>query len=75
MADVVSRTATTATTPVVEDADIPAGLHINAIGSYQPHVRAGAAVRHGGAVVASWTSAARRGGDFLQAIDGAVSGR
>lgn len=37
-ADIVS-TATTATTPVFRDQDLKPGAHINAIGSYKPHVR------------------------------------
>jgi ornithine cyclodeaminase len=37
-ADVVC-TATTATTPVFADAAIAPGTHINAVGSYKPHVR------------------------------------
>ncbi len=36
-ADIVC-TATTAVNPVFEDADVRKGTHINAIGSYQPHV-------------------------------------
>jgi len=36
-ADIVSA-ATTATTPAFDDADLKPGAHINAIGSYQPHV-------------------------------------
>jgi ornithine cyclodeaminase len=36
-ADIVC-TATTAVKPVFEDADLHKGAHINAIGSYQPHV-------------------------------------
>ncbi len=37
-ADIVC-TATVSSTPVFEDADIMPGTHINAIGSYQPHVQ------------------------------------
>lgn len=37
-ADIVS-TATTSATPVFRDADLKAGVHINAIGSYKPHIR------------------------------------
>ncbi|MEM7455001.1 MAG: ornithine cyclodeaminase [Planctomycetota bacterium] len=37
-ADIVCST-TTAQTPVFDDADIGPGTHINAVGSYQPHVR------------------------------------
>ena len=32
-------TATPSATPVFEDRDLPLGVHINAIGSYQPHVQ------------------------------------
>jgi ornithine cyclodeaminase/alanine dehydrogenase-like protein (mu-crystallin family) len=37
-ADIVS-TATTSRTPVFRDEDLKPGVHINAIGSYKPHVR------------------------------------
>jgi ornithine cyclodeaminase/alanine dehydrogenase-like protein (mu-crystallin family) len=37
-ADIVS-TATTSATPVFSDRDLKPGVHINAIGSYKPHVR------------------------------------
>ncbi len=37
-ADVIS-TATTSATPVFADADLKPGVHINAVGSYKPHVR------------------------------------
>jgi ornithine cyclodeaminase/alanine dehydrogenase-like protein (mu-crystallin family) len=37
-ADVIC-TATTADTPVFDDADLAPGVHINAVGSYKPHVR------------------------------------
>ena len=37
-ADVVC-TATTSETPVFDDADLAPGTHINAVGSYKPHVR------------------------------------
>ena len=37
-ADIVS-TATTSATPVFSDGDLKPGVHINAIGSYKPHVR------------------------------------
>lgn len=37
-ADIVS-TATTSATPVFADGDLKPGVHINAIGSYKPHVR------------------------------------
>ncbi|MHC4250302.1 MAG: ornithine cyclodeaminase family protein [Planctomycetota bacterium] len=36
-ADVVA-TATTSTTPVFADADLAPGAHVNAVGSYKPHV-------------------------------------
>jgi ornithine cyclodeaminase/alanine dehydrogenase-like protein (mu-crystallin family) len=32
-------TATTALKPVFRDADLPSGVHINAVGSYEPHVQ------------------------------------
>ena len=37
-ADIVS-TATTSATPVFSDRDLKPGVHINAIGSYKPHIR------------------------------------
>jgi ornithine cyclodeaminase/alanine dehydrogenase-like protein (mu-crystallin family) len=37
-ADIVC-TATVSATPVFDDADMPPGAHINAIGSYKPHVQ------------------------------------
>ncbi len=37
-ADVVCA-ATTSKTPVFDDADLPSGIHINAVGSYQPTVQ------------------------------------
>jgi len=37
-ADVIA-TATTSPTPVFSDADLPPGVHINAVGSYKPAVR------------------------------------
>lgn len=37
-ADIVC-TATVSKTPVFDDADLAAGTHINAVGSYQPHVQ------------------------------------
>lgn len=37
-ADIICA-ASTATLPVFEDSDLKRGVHINAIGSYQPHVR------------------------------------
>jgi ornithine cyclodeaminase/alanine dehydrogenase-like protein (mu-crystallin family) len=37
-ADVVCA-ATVSETPVFDDADLPAGVHLNAIGSYKPHVQ------------------------------------
>lgn len=37
-ADLVCTT-TTSSEPVFEDADLPAGAHVNAVGSYQPQVR------------------------------------
>ncbi len=36
-ADVVCA-ATTSSTPVFDDADLSAGVHVNAVGSFQPHV-------------------------------------
>lgn len=35
----IACTATVSNTPVFDDASLPAGIHINAVGSYKPHVQ------------------------------------
>lgn len=74
-ADVVC-TATTSTTPVLADEDVPAGVHINAIGSYQPHVRElpAATVARSLLVVDEREAAFEEAGDILQAVEeGAIT--
>lgn len=74
-ADIVC-TATTATTPALADEDVPAGVHINAIGSYQPHVRElpSATVARSLLVVDEREAALEEAGDILQAIaEGAIA--
>ena len=68
-ADVVC-TATNATTPVFEDSDLPAGVHINAIGSYQPDVQEIPAetVQRAYVVVDHRASALAETGDLIQPI-------
>jgi len=69
-ADVVC-TATTSTEPVFADADLAAGTHINAIGSYKPHVREipGETVRRARVVVDHLASALEEAGDLLIPIE------
>jgi ornithine cyclodeaminase/alanine dehydrogenase-like protein (mu-crystallin family) len=65
-ADVVS-TATTSTGPVFRDADLKAGVHINAIGSYKPHVREvpGETIRRAGLFVDDRRACLEEAGDIL----------
>ena len=65
-ADVVC-TATTSAEPVFADADLAAGVHINAIGSYKPHVREipGETVRRARVVVDHLAFALDEAGDLL----------
>ena len=74
-ADIVS-TVTTSREPVLADADLPAGVHINAIGSFQPHVRElpTETVTRALLVVDERASAMEEAGDILQAIaEGAIT--
>jgi ornithine cyclodeaminase/alanine dehydrogenase-like protein (mu-crystallin family) len=65
-ADVVS-TATTSETPVFADGDLKPGVHINAIGSYKPHVREvpGETVRRAAVFVDERRSALEEAGDLI----------
>jgi ornithine cyclodeaminase len=68
-ADIVS-TATTARSPVFQDADLKPGVHINAIGSYQPDVQEipGETVARALLVVDSRQAALAEAGDLIEPI-------
>jgi len=68
-ADIVS-TATTSAVPVFRDGDLKAGVHINAVGSYKPHVREvpGETIRRAVLFVDERRSALMEAGDILLAI-------
>ena len=65
-ADIVS-TATTSAVPVFRDGDLKPGVHINAVGSYKPHVREipGETVRRAALFVDERRSALEEAGDIL----------
>jgi ornithine cyclodeaminase/alanine dehydrogenase-like protein (mu-crystallin family) len=65
-ADIVC-TATVSATPVFDDADIAAGTHINAVGSYKPKVQEipGETVRRARVVVDQRESALAETGDLI----------
>jgi len=65
-ADIVS-TATTAPEPVFRDADLKPGVHINAIGSYKPHIREvpGETVRRAALFVDDRRACLEEAGDIL----------
>lgn len=65
-ADIVS-TATTSATPVFRDGDLKAGVHVNAVGSYKPHVRElpGETVRRAVLFVDEKRSALEEAGDII----------
>jgi ornithine cyclodeaminase/alanine dehydrogenase-like protein (mu-crystallin family) len=65
-ADIVC-TATTSATPVFSDADLKPGAHINAIGSYKPHVREvpGETVRRAAVFVDERRSSLEEAGDLI----------
>jgi ornithine cyclodeaminase/alanine dehydrogenase-like protein (mu-crystallin family) len=65
-ADVVS-TVTTSAVPVLRDGDLKPGVHINAVGSYKPHVRElpGETVRRAALFVDERRSALEEAGDIL----------
>ncbi len=68
-ADVIC-TATTATTPVFDDADISPGTHINAVGSYKPEVREvpAATVARAHVVVDQIQAALEEAGDLIMPL-------
>ena len=68
-ADIIC-TATTSATPVFADADVKAGAHINAVGSYQPQVQEIPAetVARARVVVDSREAAPAETGDLIQPI-------
>jgi ornithine cyclodeaminase/alanine dehydrogenase-like protein (mu-crystallin family) len=63
-------TATISTEPVLDDADLRAGVHINAVGSYQPHVREipAATVIRARLIVDDREAALEETGDLIQPI-------
>jgi ornithine cyclodeaminase/alanine dehydrogenase-like protein (mu-crystallin family) len=65
-ADIVS-TATTSAVPVFRDGELKPGVHINAVGSYKPHVRElpGETVRRAALFVDERRSALEEAGDIL----------
>lgn len=69
-ADIIC-TATTADTPVFDDADLKAGAHINAIGSYKPEVCEVplATVARSGIFVDNREAALAESGELIQSID------
>ena len=68
-ADVIC-TATTSPSPVFDDRDLKPGVHINAVGSFQPHVREvpGETVARSRIFVDSREAALEEAGDILQPI-------
>ena len=74
-ADIIC-TATSSTTAVFDDAHLKPGVHINAIGSHQPHVREvpGQTVVRALVVVDSRRAALNGAGDLLQPIDRGLIG-
>jgi len=65
-ADIVSTTTTSAV-PVLRDGDLKPGVHINAVGSYKPHVRElpGETVRRAALFVDERRSSLEEAGDIL----------
>ncbi len=68
-ADIIC-TATTSQTPVLQDADISAGTHINAIGAYRPEMCeiSPQTIARALVVVDSRSSAKSEAGDIIQAV-------
>ncbi len=68
-ADIVS-TATTSTIPVFRDGDLKPGVHINAVGSYKPHVRElpGETVRRARLFVDDRRASLEEAGDILMPL-------
>ena len=69
-ADIICAASTSAT-PVFDDPDVPAGAHINAIGSFQPHVQEipGATVARALLVVDQRRAALDEAGDLIRPIE------
>jgi ornithine cyclodeaminase/alanine dehydrogenase-like protein (mu-crystallin family) len=65
-ADIVSTT-TTAATPVLRDGDLKPGVHINAVGSYKPHVREvpGETIQRAGVFVDERRACREEAGDLI----------
>lgn len=65
-ADIIC-TATTSATPVFDDRDLKPGVHINAVGSYKPHIREipGETVRRARLFVDETRSCLEEAGDIL----------
>src|SRR5512140_653209 len=65
-ADIVA-TATTSTEPVFRDGDLKTGVHINAVGSYKPHVRElpGETIRRAGLFVDERRASLEEAGDII----------
>jgi ornithine cyclodeaminase/alanine dehydrogenase-like protein (mu-crystallin family) len=65
-ADVIC-TATTSTVPVFSDGNLKPGVHINAIGSYKPHVREipGETIKRAGVYVDQRQAALEEAGDLI----------
>jgi len=65
-ADIIS-TATTSATPVFADGDVKPGAHINAVGSYKPHVREvpGETIRRASLFVDERRSCLEEAGDLI----------
>ena len=74
-ADVIC-TATTSSTPVLDGADVKAGAHVNAVGSYQPLVREIPAdlVVRSQVFVDSREAAREEAGDLIQPIESGLIG-
>lgn len=74
-ADIVS-TATTSAAPVFADRDLKPGVHINAIGSYKPHIREvpGETVRRASVFVDDRRSALEEAGDLIIPIQEGLIG-
>ncbi|MFN0051296.1 MAG: ornithine cyclodeaminase family protein [Planctomycetales bacterium] len=72
-ADIVCAT-TSARTPIFNDADLPAGVHINAVGSYTPETREipSATVARALVVVDSREAAWAEAGDLIQPFEAGV---
>lgn len=70
-------TATTSATPVFDDADVAPGAHINAIGSYKPHVREipGETVLRALVVVDHLPAALAEAGDLLVPMQAGLIGK